>query len=305
MFQHVSKVLKILHNMRYQIQNAISHIGHTGIHNLLSIIALALITLILNTFLFNHTAVFNELSLRETVAPLIAFANDTVVKEDAQLFADQIQKNDHILYIDYISKEENLNRAEKQFGLLGSLIKNGYSGSNPFPASLEIYVDSPNLTRKTLEEIAFDIESYDTIDDVILTGHGILTDIYHQTNRMTVASIAISILLSLVLIRASVLKTGRIRHKEIQLLNNLGATRGYLRMPFIIQGIFLGLCGTIIGLICFYSLYCLFTFQLGVLEFLPYYQLISVVVVGVVFGLFAGISAYRMYVKSCRKMPLV
>lgn len=288
--------------MRYYIQNAFVHIEQTRLHNLFSIIALALFTLILNTFLFNYNSINEELSLRKTVAPLIAYANDSVAEEDAKVFADQIRKNDNVYYIEYISKDEHLNRAEKQFGALGAFIKNGYSGSNPFPASLEIYFKSPNMSRKALEEIAYDIEADEKIDDVVLTGHGILTDIYHQTYRMTVASIVITVLIALLLVRASVLKTGRTRHKEIQLLNHIGATRGYLRIPFITQGIFLGFFGTLLGLTCFYILYCLFTFQLGVLEFLPLYQLIAIVSAGIIIGMFSGISAFKRYAKTHKKL---
>ena len=284
--------------MRYKIQNIFTHIGRADLHNLLSLIALAFFIVILNIFLFIHSSVYKELDLKEMVPSLIAFANDTVVEEDAQVFANQIQKKDHILYIDYISKEENFNRAEKQFGSLGGLIKNGVSDSNPFPASLEIYVKPTDGSRKKLEEIAFDIESYDEIDDVIFTGQGILTDLFRQTNRTTIASIAITILLTLLIIRAALLKTAQNRHEEIQLLDLIGATQWHLRIPFFMHGIFLGICGTVLGLACFYLLYCLLTFQLGVLEFLPFYQLISIVVAGMIIGLFAGILAQRKYFKS-------
>ncbi len=286
--------------MRYKIQNLFTHIGCTGLNNLLSLIALAFFTVLLNTFLFIHTSVYKELDLKETLPSLIAFANDTVVEKDARVFADQIQKKDHILYIDYISKEENYNRAEKQFGSLGSLIKDRVADSNPFPASLEIYVNPLDSSRKKLEEIAFEIESNDEIDDVVLTGQGILTDLFRQTNRMTIASISITILLTFLIIRAAVLKTAQNRHEEIQLLDLIGATRVHLKIPFFIHGIYLGFCGTVLGLVCFYLLYCLLTFQLGTLEFLPYYQLISIVVAGVIIGLFAGIFAQRKYFKLFR-----
>lgn len=284
--------------MRYLIQNALMHLGLTKSYNILCLIALAFFILILNTFLFNHSSIYKELSLKETEAPLVAFANDTVVEDEARVFANQIQKNEQILYIDYISKEENLNRAEKQFGPLGKLIKNGFSGSNPFPASLEIYVSSDNISRKTLEEIAFDIEAYDTIDDVVFTGHGILTDVFRRTNRMTIASIAITVLISFLLIRASVFKTGQTRDDEIHLINIIGGTRGYIRFPFLIQGIALGFLGSLLGIGCFYLLYCIFTFQIGVLEFLPYYQLMSIVITGVIIGVFSGFSAFRKYAKT-------
>lgn len=287
--------------MRYKIQNIFTHIGRTGLNNLLSLIALTFFTVLLNTFLFIHSSVYKELDLKEMVPSLVAWVNDTVVEEDARTFADQIRKKSQIPYIYYTSKEENYNRAEKQFGRLGGVIKNGFSGSNPFPASLEIYVNPKNGSRKKLEEIAFDIESYDEIDDVVLTGQGILIDLFRQTNRMTIASISITILITLLIIRAAVLKTAQNRHEEIQLLDLIGATKGHLRIPFFIHGIFLGLCGTVLGLTCFYLLYCLFTFQLGMLEFLPYYQLIAVVVAGIIIGMFAGIFAQRKYFKSCRQ----
>lgn len=288
--------------MRYKIKNIFSHIGITGFNNFLSLIALAFFTLILNTFLLNHSSIYKELNLKETQPSLIAFANDTVVEEDAIVFANQIQKKDQILYIDFISKEENLNRAEEQFGHIGRFIKTALSGNNRYPASLEIYVDSSEGTRKQLEEIAFEIESYDEIDDVVLTGQGILRDIFHQTNRLTIAGIMISILISLFVLRAAIHKTAQTRHEEILLLELIGATQTFLRLPFYFHGIFLGFFGTILGLTCFYLLYCLFSFQLGVLEFLPYYQLIIIVGVGVIIGLFAGILAQRKYSKSIRKV---
>lgn len=288
--------------MRYKFQNLFTHIGRTGLNNLLSLIALAFFTLILNTFLFNHSSIYKELDLKETMPSLIAYANDTVVEEDAKVFANQIEKKEHILDIEYVSKEEFYNRAEKQFGLFGSLIKKGHLGDNPYPASLEIYVKPEDGSRKKLEEIAFDIESYAEIDDVVLTGQGILTDLFRQTNRMTVASIAVIILITLLVIRAAVFKTAQTRHEEILLLNLIGATRTYLKIPFYVHGIYLGFLGTISGIFCFYLLYCIFTFQLGLLEFLPYYQLISIVVGGVIIGVIAGILAQKKYVKSCRKV---
>ncbi|MYF54814.1 FtsX-like permease family protein, partial [Candidatus Poribacteria bacterium] len=268
------------------------------LNNLLCILTLAFFTLVLNAFLFNYTSVYKDLELSETVPPLVAFLNDTVIEEDAKTFANQIQKQDKILFIDFVSKEENLNRAEKQFGSLAKLIKRVFTDSNPFPASLEIYVDASNVSRKTLEEISYEIESFAQIDDVNLTGSGILTDLFRQTTRMTIACISITVLLIILTIRAAVIRTARSRHDEIQLITLIGATRGHIRNPFLFQGLFLGFFGTLGGLACFYMLYCAFTYQLGVLEFLPYNQLLSVVCTGVLLGLFAGILANRKYTKT-------
>lgn len=284
--------------MRYKLENALGHIRHSGLYNFLSLIALAFFILILTTFLFNNSSVYKELELKDTSPPLLAFLNDTVVEDDARVFANQIQKNHKILYIQYISKQENFNRYEKQFGPLGRWIKDSYSGSNPFPASLEIYVDPSGISRISLENIASELESYDKVDDVKLTGYGVISDVLRQTNRMTIVCIASSVLITLLVIRASVLRTGRIRYTEIQLLNLIGATRSYLKLPFLIHGMFLGLFGSIIGVTSFYILYIIFTFQLGILDFIPVYQVIGVIFSAVLIGLIAGILAQRKCLRT-------
>ena len=284
--------------MRYKIENALGHIRQSGLNNFLSLIALAFFILILTTFLFNNSSVYKELELKETTPPLLAFLNDTVVEDDARLFANQIQKNHKILYIHYISKQENFNRYEKQLGPLGRWIKDSYSGSNPFPASLEIYVDPSGVSRTSLEKIAYEIEAYDKVDDVKLTGYGVISDILRQTKRMTIACITISVLITLFVIKAAVLKTGRIRQTEIELLNLIGATQVYLKTPFLFHGMFLGLFSSIIGITSFYILYCIFTSQLGLLDFIPLYHVCAVIISGAIIGLIAGILAQRQCLRT-------
>ena len=284
--------------MRYKIENALGHIRQSGLNNFLSLIALAFFILILTTFLFNNSSVYKELELKETTPPLLAFLNDTVVEDDARLFANQIQKNHKILYIHYISKQENFNRYEKQLGPLGRWIKDSYSGSNPFPASLEIYVDPSGVSRTSLEKIAYEIEAYDKVDDVKLTGYGVISDILRQTKRMTIACITISVLITLFIIKAAVLKTGRIRQTEIELLNLIGATQVYLKTPFLFHGMFLGLFSSIIGITSFYILYCIFTSQLGLLDFIPLYHVCAVIISGGIIGLIAGILAQRQCLRT-------
>ena len=62
---------------------------------------------------------------------------------------------------------------------MGVLIKEAFSetrGVNPFPASLNVYVDDELITRKTLENIVLEIKAHDEIEDILLTGQGQLKD---------------------------------------------------------------------------------------------------------------------------------
>lgn len=273
--------------MRYQLQNALLHIRNASAINLLSLLGIAFFTVILNAFLLNHSFVYQELEFHSTVPPLVAFLSDTVTESKGTVFANQIQKENRIVAVYYVSKDESLTRAQTQFGKLSRLIKDEFSSGNPFPASLEIYVDSDEL--KTLEEIAINLEAYNQIEDVSLTEHGKLATLMRQTNRVTIASSTIVILLLFFTIYAVVLKTARTRQEEIQLMHLIGAARGYIITPFLIQGIFLGCIGTLIGIGCFYILFYIFNDQIGAMDFLPAYQLILIVIAGSLIGSLASL----------------
>ena len=216
--------------MRYQLQNALHHIHNTSSINLLSLIGIAFFTVIFNTFLLNHSFVYQELEFHHTVPPLVAFLSDTVTESKGVVFANQIQKENRILTVDYVSKAESFTRAQTQFGELSRLIQDEFSRGNPFPASLEIYVDSDEL--KTLEEIAINLEAYNQIEDVSLTEHGKLTALMQQTNRMTIASGTIAMLLLFFTIYVVVLKTVRTRQEEIQLMHLIGGRTRIYQHPF-------------------------------------------------------------------------
>ena len=272
--------------MRYQLQNALLHIRNASAINLLSLLGIAFFTVILNAFLLNHSFVYQELEFHSTVPALVAFLSDTVTESKGTVFANQIQKENRIVAVYYVSKDESLTRAQTQFGKLSRLIKDEFSSGNPFPASLEIYVDSDEL--KTLEEIAINLEAYSQIEDVSLTEHGKLTTLMRQTNRVTIASSIIVVLLLFFSIYAVVLKTARTRQEEIQLMHLIGAARGYIITPFLIQGVFLGCIGTLIGIGCFYILFYIFNDQIGAMDFLPTYQLILIVIAGSLIGSLAS-----------------
>ena len=80
---------------------------------------------------------------------------------------------------------------------MGVLIKEAFSetrGVNPFPASLNVYVDEELITRKTLEHIVLEIKSHDEIEDILLTGQGQLKDRLRDSERTTLAGIAATVI---------------------------------------------------------------------------------------------------------------
>ncbi|MXV76351.1 hypothetical protein F4Z99_19030 [Candidatus Poribacteria bacterium] len=210
----------------------------------------------------------------------------------------RLEKNGQILAVNYASKAEKLASGETEFQDLGVLIKEAFSetrGVNPFPASLNVYVDEELITRKTLEHIALEIKAHDEIEDILLTGHGQLRDRLRDSERTTLVAIGVTIVVVWFIIGSVIKKTAIARTDEFHLMKLLGMFRRYLLAPFIVHGLFLGGLGALSGLGCFYGVLHIFRSQLGGLHFLTIYQIISVIVVEMLIGLIVGFATYRKF----------
>ena len=279
--------------MRYHLENAFSHILHAGITNLMSLLSIALTTVLLTLLLLNHTFIAQQLASVQDEPTLVAFLKDTVNEPKGRAFVTQIEKDTRIIAAHYVPKAEELARGATEFKELGKLIKEAFPGVIPYQASLEIYIDEGIVSQRDLEQIALEIKAYDEIEDVMLKGQGVLNDLLRETERITFAAIAISVAICWLLIRYTVGRTMAARHDELVLMELLGALPRYLFVPLLMHGIFLGALGTGCGLGIFYGLFLMFKYQIGATHFLPIYQPIVIVVSGITVGIIAALFAHR------------
>ncbi len=285
--------------MRYRLKNAISHITCAGTSSLIGVIGVGFITALLTTLLLNHSLISEQSEFKSHSPTLVAFLKDTVDESNGRTLVSQLEKNGQILAVDYTSKADKLARGETEFQDLGVLIKEAFAetqGVNPFPASLNIYVDEELITRKALEHIALEIKTHDEIEDVMLTGHGQLKDRLRDSERTMLAGTAIAVVVVWFIIGSIIKRAAVARAEEIHLMKLLGMFRNHLLLPFAVHGLFLGSLGAICGLGCFYGMVYVFQSQLGGVHFLAMYQIILVVVAGMLIGLFVGVATHRKYV---------
>ena len=284
--------------MRYRLKNAISHIASAGTSSLIGVVGVGFITTLLTTLLLNHALILRQSEFKMHAPTLVAFLKDTVDESMGRTLVSRLEKNGQILAVDYASKAEKLVSGEIELQDLGVLIKEAFSetrGVNPFPASLNVYVDEELITRKTLEHIALEIKAYDEIEDILLTGQGQLRDRLRDSERTTLVAIGVTIVVVWFIIGSIIKKTAFARADEFHLMKLLGMFRRYLLAPFILHGIFLGGLGALCGLSCFYGVLHIFRSQLGAIHFLNVYQIISVIAAEMLIGCIVGFATYRKF----------
>ena len=97
---------------------------------------------------------------------MIVFLKDSVGESQGQEFRSQLEKIDWAATVTYISKKEALERGEEMFGEFGKTLTEGFADSNPFPASLEIYITDTLVAPEKLLQHVTQIRSFSQVEDV-------------------------------------------------------------------------------------------------------------------------------------------
>ena len=130
-------------------------------------------------------------------------------------------------------------------------------------------------------------------------------------NIATVVSLILTVVLTFVsfFIMSNTIKlTTYGRREEIAIMKMVGATNAFIRTPFIIEGLVLGMLGGLLGFLAEWGLYSVLTSSLmdtltgSFLTLVPFKTvffplLIIYLAIGVVIGAFGGVSAIRNYLK--------
>jgi len=156
--------------------------------------------------------------------------------------------------VEYISKEQALESQKERLSEESQIIFEGYEeGENPFPASFIVKLndlEQSNNIKKQLELLEHVEEVYsgdDTTEKLIMIGKYINYGIF--------ALLVVLLAISVFIISNSIKITMYARRKEISIMKYVGATDGFIRMPFIIEGIIIGIVGAAIATLVIWGLY--------------------------------------------------
>ncbi len=238
-------------------------------------------TLFLALFFFHITTFFyGILSYVETRPQVIAYFDVKAQEKDILLLKSELEKTEQTTSIHYVSQKEALN-IYKELNKDNPLLLEMVSASI-LPASLEIYAKKPEYLagiadRLQDEKIIDEVNFQRSIVETLVTLTNILRKV---TLGVFVFLIAMSII---VLITTTAFKIS-IKREEIEVLQLIGASRWYIRRPFIYEGIFFGFLSGTLAFALFYGIF--FYFQPFLSSYLTGIPKLS----------FSGLDVYNIYV---------
>lgn len=258
--------------------------------NLLSILTVAaslLVSAMALITIFNIEGYTRALPERFT---MVVYLQDTVSPEDTQKLIAQIKNKDYVSGMRYISKEQALIEMKRALKDVSTVLEG--LDENPLSSAIELKLKKESVTAASVARISEDIKKMPGVDGVNYEAKIAETVHLLKTSIENLSILVLSIIIFVVLfIISSTVKILLYRRKaEIEIIKLLGATGGFIRVPFLIEGGVIGFFGGMVASIgtsaFYYTLTTSFSAFMPILKtmVLPVEIVILMPVAGIVMG---------------------
>lgn len=181
------------------------------------------------------------------------FLNDDIKIDDQKSILDKLNKTPEIVSISFQTKSQALAQWKKELGSKNKELLSGMEENNPLPNAYIVKVKNPEDITKVENAMKGAKGIYEISD-----GRDIVNKISAVTKTIQWVGIILFLILigvSLFLISNTIKLTVYARRREIGIMKYIGATDWFIRWPFIIEGMVIGLFGAIVADIAIYYAY--------------------------------------------------
>lgn len=286
---------------------AFQSIGRNLAMSIASIVTIALTLFICGVFAIIVMNINNLATDIEDTVEIQAFLVEDLPEMNRQQVEADISAIEGVETVTFVPKEQAIEEMAKQFGeTTQDFIES--MGGNPLPDSFLVRVQTADDVVPTAEQMELVMNV-----DKVSYGKGTVEKMFNALQWVRYFGIGIIIFLiiaSIVLVAFNIKMTVANRKWEIVIMRYVGASNWYVRWPFCIAGMVLGLLGSIIAVILLYAGYGIALNQFN--SFMAFtslirpdiyfiYMYIAIVIIGIFLGAFGSILSLNVYLREKRK----
>lgn len=168
-------------------------------------------------------------------------------EEQIKKLGEEIQSLDYVAKTEFVSKEEAYNIVKERYSEYSRFLEGYTVEKNPFKVS---YVVTLTDLSKS-DEVRTQIEGLENVNNIEMRDKTInaLVSIANGIRWVSAGILVLLIVISIFIIANTIKLTVHARRKEISIMKYVGATNGFIRWPFIIEGILIGVIAAMISIL--------------------------------------------------------
>ena len=274
-----------------------------GFRSFASVTVIAACLIIMGSFALLGVNVDSIINDMETESQILAFVDESLSQDDARLMEGAIRSLSNVREVQFITREEAMEKYKSNFedtsifdGIDASVFRNRYV----------IYLNDITLMAPTAEALRSipgiaDVSAEESIAQGFITVRNVVSVV-------TAILVVILLVVSIFMMSNTIKLATFTRREEIAVMKMVGASNGFIRFPFVVEGLILGLLGAGVGFLLEWGIYNFISnrimesfggnlFRAMSFSVIMTPLLAVYLALGVLVGAFGGAMAIRNYLK--------
>lgn len=271
----------------------------------ISCIAITLIVVSFSIIISYNVENFTE-QIRKDVT-MVIFLDSDATEQDSNRIEKAIRDTNNVEKLTFKSKKEQASDFAKEDEVFSTIVNSWSENNNPLLDSFELKLKDV----EQIKDVANKIKKMDKVNSVSYGEDMVnqLITIFDVVKKVSIIAVLALIIVTAFLIANTIKLAIYARKREIEIMRLVGASNISIKIPFVIEGLFLGLIGSILPIIItvygYISLYDFFGGKIfnsslaRLIQPTPFVYLASLLlmVIGILVGMFGSWQAVKKYLK--------
>ena len=256
-----------LNRFNYLMAQGVKNIFTHGFMSFASITIIIACLLIMGSFSLLTLNIDANIDRLQNQNEVIAYVDETLTEDEARAIEPKVAAVANVASVEFVTREQAMQTFEAEYD--SDLFDN---------------IDASVFRHRyvvTLDDLSLMKENFITFRNIV--------------SVVSVVLIVILIAVSLFIMTNTIKLATFGRREEIAIMKMVGATNGFIRLPFVVEGLVLGLVGGLVAFLLQWGLYSLIVSK--IMSTMAAGIITVFLGVGVLVGVFGGLTAIRNYLK--------
>jgi cell division transport system permease protein len=233
---------------------------------------------------------------------IVAFVDENYTEAQARALQSKLESVDHVASVEFVSREQAMDTFMEDYD---QTIMEGIDES-VFRDRFIVHLDDISQMATVRTELE-QVKGIAKVNAHIDYANSFIS-VRNVINIISLILVVVLIIISLFIMTNTIKLATVSRREEIAIMRMVGATNSFIRFPFVVEGIILGLIGGVLAWLAEWGLYDLIADRVmtsiagSIVSVIPFSQislqvLVVFVGVGILVGAFGGLNAIRNYLK--------
>ncbi|HJG61464.1 MAG TPA: permease-like cell division protein FtsX [Enorma massiliensis] len=300
-------------NIGYSLREAFSHFFRNWTTSFGAVITIFLSLFIIGLFIVGSALVTSAIGTIEDTVTINVFISDDATDDEVQAFQEKLESWQNVQSVNFKSKDDALEDWRSMSSSADSTIA-ALDGENPLPRSFEVVMEDSSQVEDMANRIKEDTDfqamaDNGDVDESVQYSQEMVGRLFQVTGYIRIACIVLVALLTFIafiFINNTIRLSITARRREIAIMRLVGASNGFIRGPFVTEGVLQALLGALlsIGVLELVRNFLMprvmnmvswWQFEIPLEVYLMTYG--ALILVGLVIGLFGSAIAMRRYLK--------